>query len=73
MGDFVVLSDKYVEQFQTKNAAIHGWSWRRVDMVGLPLLIYCRGSVGGGGVAHLTQNSVALQKVVFSTVGMGLN
>ena len=41
-------------------------------MVGLPLLIYCRGSVGGGGVAHLTQNSVALQKVVFSTVGMGL-
>ena len=43
-------------------------------MVGLPLLIYCRGSVGGGGgVAHLTQNSVALQKVVFSTVGMGLN
>ena len=41
-------------------------------MVGLPLLIYCRGSVGGG-VAHLTQNSVALQKVVFSTVGMGLN
>ena len=43
-------------------------------MVGLPLLTYFRGSVGGGGeVAHLTQNNVALQKVVFSTVGTGLN
>ena len=42
-------------------------------MVGLPLLAYCRGSVGGGGVAHLTQNNVALQKGVFSTVGTGLD
>ena len=46
MRDFVVLSDKYVEYFQTKNAAMHGWSWRRVDMVGLPLLTFFR---GGGG------------------------
>ena len=42
-------------------------------MVGLPLLTYFRGSVGGGEVVHLTQNNVALQKVVFSTVGTGLN
>ena len=31
------------------------------------------GVLGGGEVAHLTQNNVALQKVVFSTVGTGLN
>ena len=31
------------------------------------------GGVWGGEVAHLTQNNVALQKVVFSTVGTGLN
>ena len=35
-------------------------------MVGLPLLTFG----GGGGVAHLTQNNVALQKVFFFlTVG----
>ena len=33
-------------------------------MVGLPLLTFCFGG-GLGGVAHLTQNNVALQKVVF--------
>ena len=39
-------------------------------MVGLPLLTFFRGSGGGGGVAHLTQNNVALQKVFFFlTVG----
>ena len=37
-------------------------------MAGLPLIIFFRGSVGG--VAHLTQNNVALQKVFFFlTVG----
>ena len=33
-------------------------------MAGLPLLTFMRGSVGVG-VAHLTQNNVALQKVFF--------
>lgn len=42
-------------------------------MAGLPLLTFMRGSVGVG-VAHLTQNNVALQKVFFFlTVGTGLN
>ena len=34
-------------------------------MAGLPLLTLFRGGVGGGGVAHLTQNNVALGKVYF--------
>ena len=34
-------------------------------MVGLPLLTFCFGGGGLGGVAHLTQNNVALQKVFF--------
>ena len=42
-------------------------------MVGLPLLTFFRGS-GGGGVAHLTQNNVALQKVFFFSYSRkGLN
>ena len=40
------------------------------DMVGLPLLKF---GGGVGGVAHLTQNNVALQKVFFSYSRKGLN
>ena len=40
-------------------------------MVGLPLLTFWGGGVGG--VAHLTQNNVALQKVFFSYSRKGLN
>ena len=43
-------------------------------MVGLPLLTFFLGGGRVGGVAHLTQNNVALQKdFFFLTVGTGLN
>ena len=35
-------------------------------MAGLPLLTFWGWGGGGGEVAHLTQNNVALQKVLFS-------
>ena len=42
-------------------------------MVGLPLLTFFPGGVGGGA-AYLMQKNVALQKVFFFlTVGTGLN
>ena len=43
-------------------------------MVGLPLLTFFFCGEGGGGVAHLTQNNVTAERLVFlQSEGVGIN